>query len=306
MSRPPISKYLPPPRRYGVAVLYVAGACALTRALWAWIDPHPTPLFLAAVMLSALYGGRGPSLLATALSARVIDYFFIEPTRGIELSVDNEVRTAVFVSVALLISWINAARRRAEEELRRHAMQQATVAELGQRALAGAELSALADVAVSALARRLDAESVALWELDHGDKSLSVRSSVGWTAEFLRHANVDAEEETMLTRALRSAEAVIVNDSDWPSPAGEPEHLGRGARACVSLAVQGRGEPFGVLSVYTDSRRGFSDEDVNFVRAVANVLSSAAERERTERERSRLLLRAEEARREAETARSEE
>ncbi len=299
MSNLPLTKYLPTPRRYGGAVLYVAGACVLTRALWAWIDPHPTPLFLAAVMLSALYGGRGPSLLATALSALVIDYFFIEPTGGIELSVDNAVRTTVFVSVALLISWINAARRRAEDELLRHAMQQATVAELGQRALAGAELTALTDVAVSALARRLDAESVALWELGPGGKSLSVRSSVGWTAEFLRHAHVDDGEGTMLTRALSTSEPVIVTDSDWLSPAGEPAHLSRGARACVSLAVRGRGEPFGVLSVYTDSRGGFSDEDVNFVRAVANVLSSAAEHERTERERSGLLLRAEEARAEA-------
>src|SRR3712207_7304148 len=42
--------------------------------------------------------------------------------------------TAVFVAVALLISWIDAARKRAETELRRHAMQQAAVAELGQRA----------------------------------------------------------------------------------------------------------------------------------------------------------------------------
>ena len=92
--------------------------------------PHPTPLFLAAVMLSALCGGRGPSLTATALAALAIDYFFIEPTGGIELSVDNAVRTAVFVAVALLISWINGARRRAEEELRRHAMQQGAVARM--------------------------------------------------------------------------------------------------------------------------------------------------------------------------------
>lgn len=302
MSRTPFTNNPSSPLRYGAALLFVAGAIAVTRALWAYVEPHPTPLFLAAVMLSALYGGRGPSLLATALSAFVIDYFFIEPTGGIEPSVDNAVRTAVFVSVALLISWINAARRRAEEGLRRHAMQQATVAELGQRALAGVELSSLADNAVSALARRLDAESVALWELSPDGRTLSVRSSVGWTAEFLRHGAVDAEEETMLARAMRSAEPVVVTESDWLSPAGEPPHLRREARECVSLAVQGRGAPFGVLSVYTDARRGFSDEDVSFVRAVANLLSTAAERERTERERSRLLQRAEEARKEAEAA----
>src|SRR3712207_4268151 len=179
-------------RRYGVAPLSVAVALALTRALWPWVEPHPTPLFLAAVMLSALYGGLGPSLVATALAALVVDYFFIPPTSGIELSVDNVVRTAVFVGVALLISWIDAARRRAEADLRRHAMQQAAVAELGQRALSGAHVSGLMDTAVSVLARRLGAESAALWELSPEDNSLWVRACVGWTEEFVEEATVDA------------------------------------------------------------------------------------------------------------------
>src|SRR3712207_4140586 len=128
-------------RRYTVAVLSVVVAFALTRMLWPWVEPHPTPLFLAAVMLSALYAGLGPSLLATALAALVVDYFFIPPTAAIELSVDNAVRTGIFVAVALLVSWIDAARRSAEAELRRHAMQQAAVAELGQRALWGTGLT---------------------------------------------------------------------------------------------------------------------------------------------------------------------
>src|ERR687893_1088215 len=186
--------------RYGVALLSVAAAFALTQALWPWMAPHPTPLFLAAVMLSALYAGLGPSLLATALAALAVDYFFIPPTSAFELSVDNAVRTAVFVAVALLISWADAARRRAEAELRRHAMQQAAVAELGQRALWGGNLTGLTDRAVSVLARRLDAESAVLWEFRPEAKSLTVRSSVGWTAEFLEQAAVDLDEESMLSR----------------------------------------------------------------------------------------------------------
>jgi K+-sensing histidine kinase KdpD len=279
----------PAARRYGVAVLSVSAAFALTRALWPWVDPHPTPLFLAAVVLSAFYAGPGPSLLATALAALVVDYFFIPPTAGIELSVDSAVRTGVFVSAGLLISWSDAARRRAEGELRRQVMRQATVADLGQRALSGAELSALMETAVSAVARSLDAESVALWGFSPERESLAVRASVGWTAEFLRHAEVDAEADSMLTRALRSAEPVIVTDSDATTSAGEPPELRREARACVSLAVPGRGLPFGVLSVYTDRRQGFSAEDIHFIRSVANVLSYAAGRGAGEQTRAEAL-----------------
>jgi signal transduction histidine kinase len=289
-------------RRYGVALLSVAVAFALTRALWPWVDPHPTPLFLAAVMLSALYAGLGPSLLATALAALVVDYFFIPPTAGIELSVDNAVRTAVFVAVALLISWVDAARRRAEADLRRHAMQQAAVAELGQRALWGINLTGLTDMAVSVLARRLVAESVVFWEFAPEGNSLAVRSSVGWTKEFLEQAIVDLEQETMLGRALSSAEPVVVHHPASAPQPGEPPHLRREARSCVSVAVTGRGEPSGVLSAYTDSPRGFTAEDVHFVQAVANVLSAAVERARGEEERARLLRGEREARREAEEA----
>jgi signal transduction histidine kinase len=283
-------------------VLSVAVAYALTQALWPWVDPHPTPLFLAAVMLSALYAGLGPSLVATALAALVVDYFFIHPTSGIELSVDNTVRTGIFVAVALLISWIDAARRRAEAELRRHAMQQAAVAGLGQRALWGVNLTGLTDRAVSILARRLDAESAVFWGFSAEGNILAARSSVGWTKEFLEQAVVDLEAETMFSRALSTTEPVVV-DHTLPAPhTGEPAHLRREARSCVSVAVTGRGEPAGVLSAYTDSPRGFTTEDVHFVQAVANVLSAAVERARGEEERSRLLRGEREARREAEDA----
>jgi signal transduction histidine kinase len=102
--------------RYGVAILAVASALLLTRLLWPWIGPHPTSLFLAAVTVSAWYGGLRPSLLATTLAALAVDYFFIDPLYQLELSLDNTVRTLVFVLVALLISWVDAARQRAIEE----------------------------------------------------------------------------------------------------------------------------------------------------------------------------------------------
>ncbi|HWT02741.1 MAG TPA: HAMP domain-containing sensor histidine kinase [Pyrinomonadaceae bacterium] len=105
--------------RYGAAALAVALALGLTVLLWPWIEPHPTSLFLAAVTVSAWYGGRGPSLLATALAAVSVDYFFIAPVYQLEISLDNTVRTLVFVLVALLISWVDAARKRAIEERER-------------------------------------------------------------------------------------------------------------------------------------------------------------------------------------------
>src|SRR6201998_1374042 len=63
---------------YGVAVLSVSTTMILSR----WLTPYigfPGTLFLCAVMLSGWYGGVGPSLLATALSALTFHNYLVQP-----------------------------------------------------------------------------------------------------------------------------------------------------------------------------------------------------------------------------------
>jgi PAS domain S-box-containing protein len=66
--------------RYGVAVGAVAVSLGFKLLLTA-IEREKSPFifFLASVLVSAWYGGRGPGLLATALSIPLIDFFFLEP-----------------------------------------------------------------------------------------------------------------------------------------------------------------------------------------------------------------------------------
>ncbi len=201
--------------------------------------------------------------------------------------------TPLLVAALLLVIWLYVARRRAEALLRRQTLQQGAVAELGQRALSGVGVAELMSVAVSVVARRTGAESAALWEVLPGGWFMSVKTSVGWTDEFLEDATVDLSVDSMLSRALDSAEPVVVTSRTSDPRLAEPPHLRREARGCVSVAVRGRAGPFGVLSVYTDARRGFTEGDVHFIQAVAGVLSSAVEH------RSRPLPREQEARGEA-------
>ncbi|MDQ3688156.1 MAG: ATP-binding protein, partial [Acidobacteriota bacterium] len=102
--------------RYGLSIITVATALMLTLLLWRWIEPQATPLFMAAIAVTAWRGGALPSLLATALAVLTIDYFFNPPGGAFELSVDNAASAFVFVMVALLISWIEAARSKALKE----------------------------------------------------------------------------------------------------------------------------------------------------------------------------------------------
>ena len=67
--------------RYALAVAAVAAAAVLTAALRFTVSAQNArvifPFFYVAVFVVVWYGGRGPSLLAVALSALVADIFFL-------------------------------------------------------------------------------------------------------------------------------------------------------------------------------------------------------------------------------------
>lgn len=104
--------------QYGISVLVFGLALLLTHLLWPLIEPSSSTLFFAAIMLAAFYGGLGPGILVSVLSALAIDYFFVTPFRGFELSVANTVRAGVFMLVAIMTSWLNASRKRLMEDIR--------------------------------------------------------------------------------------------------------------------------------------------------------------------------------------------
>ena len=67
------------PVRYGAAVLIVAVVALIQRFAVPQQDIAPFVLFFAGVAIVSVYGGRGPGLLATLLSAATANYLFIVP-----------------------------------------------------------------------------------------------------------------------------------------------------------------------------------------------------------------------------------
>ncbi len=71
-------------------------------------------LFFPAVMVPAAYGGYGPGILAAAMSALSMAYFFIPPVFILDIGVDDGIRLLVFGSVGFTSAWLSARRRQAE------------------------------------------------------------------------------------------------------------------------------------------------------------------------------------------------
>ena len=113
---------IPPARapilRYGVAVLSTALALIPTVML-ADVSESRLALFGVAVMVSAWYGGWKPGVVATSFALTVGAYFSLAGHHTPEQLRTAILRLSLFFFVAMLICWLNAALRAAQENLRR-------------------------------------------------------------------------------------------------------------------------------------------------------------------------------------------
>ena len=105
--------------RYGLSVVLSGVALVLMVLLRPLMEHSIFFLFLAAVAISALYGGLGPGLVATVLSTMACDLFFLPPD-GVPLSgLEEALRLTIFLSTGVIISWLAEGNKRAEDRLRR-------------------------------------------------------------------------------------------------------------------------------------------------------------------------------------------
>src|SRR6266446_2704296 len=104
---------------YGIAVLSVTAALIISRLPSLHLQDAPVSLFLCAVILSAWFGGVGPGLLATVLSALAFYYYFLPPIHSLDAKPEEIPRLVVFMLSALFVGSLSAAQRSAAESLRR-------------------------------------------------------------------------------------------------------------------------------------------------------------------------------------------
>ena len=270
------------------------------------VSPNATPfmVFVAAMVVAAWFGGLGPGLVATALSTLFSWYFFLAPQYSFELeSFGQGMRLVVFALEGVLISLLAQAMhstrreaqaaalevRRSERESRDRARQQEAVVELGQRALAHADLGDLMEDAVGLVAEVLGIQYAKILELLPGGEKLLLRTGVGWKEGYVGRATVDSNRDAQAGYTLLSDEPVVVEDLRSEQRfRGHPLLHEHGVVSGMTVIIRPGGRPYGVLGAHNRERRTFTQDDVNFLKAVANVLAATIERERVE-EKQRFL-----------------
>jgi len=164
------------------------------------------------------------------------------------------------------------------------ARQQAVVAEIGRRALAGTEREVLVAYATRAVASTLDVEnSKVLKHLPEKNQFL-LKAGIGWNDGIVGTTCVSDRADSQAGHTLEAAKPVVINDPQEEDRFDAPKLLvDHDIQAGISVVIPSTPEPYGVLCVHTtDENRTFTEDDVYFLQSVANVLAGAVERSRTE------------------------
>jgi len=170
-------------------------------------------------------------------------------------------------------------RKRTEQELKRAAAQQATVARLGERALKDGDSEALMGEAVALLSDTEGIDSACVWRLDRDGRRLHLEAGLDSEVSAPDGSRVSATRDSHAGAAVDSGLYVIVDDWDSEQRFTMPPALRvLGVRSSLAVAIEGKPGPYGILDIHSTEPGRFSPKDVHFVQASANVIADAIER----------------------------
>ncbi len=228
--------------RYALAVSSVALALGAALLLTRYhFHNVADPLFLFAIAVSVWYLGPGPGIVALALASLADVYFFIEPIYTIYITRDDLPHFAIFVLFALLLTWYNIVRRRAEAELRQ--ARDKLEIEVAERTQQASLLNLTHD---SIMVRNMDFV-ITYW--NRGAQEL-----YGWTPEEAVGTRSDELLGTIFPAPVKEIRAELLRTERWE---GELKRIKRGGTEVVvasrwSLRRGERGRPVAVMETSND------------------------------------------------------
>jgi diguanylate cyclase (GGDEF)-like protein/PAS domain S-box-containing protein len=174
-------------------------------------------------------------------------------------------------------------RKEAAAQLERRVGQQAAVATLGERALEGMETEPLTQLAVELAASHMELASVVFLQHDVARGGLYPSASVGVLPRLVDQHAMALGDRRPSNIVMQTGEPIVVDDWSLPHDYEVPEFARvRPHGSTMVVAVKGREAVIGTLVVSADHPNAFTADDLHFLQAIANVLSDALERRRTD------------------------
>ena len=185
-------------------------------------------------------------------------------------------------------------RKNVELKLESHARRQEVLMDLGLRALSGVDMHTLIRETIDLLVHTLKVDFCELLELIPEKDVLLLRAGLGWQDGLVGSVVVQAGDASQAGYTLLKAEPVIVENMTAENRFAPSDLLrDHNIMAGITVIVHSKERPYGVLGVHTRSPRQFTDDEVNFLQSLANLLAMAFDNRRLLETESRARKRAE-------------
>ncbi|WP_144051442.1 PAS domain S-box protein [Geminocystis herdmanii] len=165
------------------------------------------------------------------------------------------------------------------------AQYQTAIATLGNTALVSNDLETLMNTTVEIVSETLKTEYCDLLQLQPNQASFVLKAGVGWTKEWIGFAQIGSSPRWMPGYTLKAMHPVVTEDlmvETRFSPS--PILHNTGIISAVAVNIGGKQDCFGIMGIYSKTPRKFTPEEINFLQTVANVLATAIDRTRSQRQ----------------------
>jgi diguanylate cyclase (GGDEF)-like protein/PAS domain S-box-containing protein len=163
-------------------------------------------------------------------------------------------------------------RKRADERQAMHLRYQERVARFGQLALSKSEPGELIEKAVQAVLEALGADAVTYIETDAGRREVMLRALVGVADAGAKPGTIACAQGDAIVSVLSSGARLLTDGTQLPMPWASE------LRSVALIPVRGDDNIRGVLCACYRRAEAFGAEELNFVEAIASVLSAALQR----------------------------
>jgi PAS domain S-box-containing protein len=192
---------------------------------------------------------------------------------------DNEMIGILFVSEDLTKS------KKIQQSIEDHIHRQALIAQFGLETITEKKIDNVFKKATTLLAKILDVEYTKVLEILPDKKYLLLRTGVGWHEGLVGNATVENNKNSQAGFTLLTTAPVIAENLKTETRFCAPKLLAdHDVISGMSVIIQGKNTPFGILGIHTKKHRIFSKDDINFLQSVANVLAGVIVRDSTEKE----------------------
>jgi signal transduction histidine kinase/CheY-like chemotaxis protein len=185
----------------------------------------------------------------------------------------------LLLAAALGAGWYGRLRRRtvaAQDALACHARRLEALADVSRLALSASSSGPVFELTVTRAREALDVDLVGVWEVQ-GDEAI-LRAGAGWPAGADGRPVLPADERSLLGGLVRTGEPVLIADVEHDADAdGKRRALLRalGVSSAAMVAIRDGEKPFGVLAACTTQPRELTPHEMEFMKALAEVVTSA-------------------------------